>query len=183
MVLLIFFKFLSADHLNDFYRLLESSSVIKLKIIYTQNQFEKVFESVGECYLINDEEYYYESNDISFYAKKNQLITKNYITNQILYSDIDRNQLNILDIISGSKNQIEFLKKDFQSKKHHFAIPYLGFNGYFKFQENTGVLQRIHLIMGSNQTIDINVVSLKVLKGNFTPKIDLENFEIIDLRD
>ena len=80
---MIFFKFLSADHLNNFYRLLESPSVVKLKIRYTQNQFEKVFESLGECYLINNEEYYYESNDIRFYAKKNQLITKNYITNQV----------------------------------------------------------------------------------------------------
>tara|TARA_B100001142_G_scaffold271532_1_gene278100 strand:- start:4 stop:219 length:216 start_codon:yes stop_codon:yes gene_type:complete len=70
-----------------------------------------------------------------------------------------------------------------QSNKYHFAIPSLGFKGYFKFQENTGVLQSIHLIMDSNQTIDINVVLLEVLKGNFTPKIDLENFEIIDLRD
>jgi len=180
---MIFFKFLSADHLNNFYRLLESPSVVKLKIRYTQNQFEKVFESLGECYLINNEEYYYESNDIRFYAKKNQLITKNYITNQILYSEIDRNQLNILDILSGSKDQIEFLDKDLQSNKYHFAIPSLGFKGYFKFQENTGVLQSIHLIMDSNQTIDINVVLLEVLKGNFTPKIDLENFEIIDLRD
>ena len=180
---MIFFKYLSADHLSDFYRLLESPSVIKLKIRYTQNQFEEVFESFGVCYLINNEEYYYESNDIRLHAKENQLITKNYMTNQILYSEIDRNQLNILDILSGSKDQIEFLNKDLQSNKHHFAVPYLGFNGYFKFQENTGVLQRIHLIMGSNQTIDINVVSLKVLKGNFTPKIDLENFEIIDLRD
>ncbi len=67
---MIFFKFLSADHLNNFYRLLESPSVVKLKIRYTQNQFEKVFESLGECYLINNEEYYYESNDIRFYAKK-----------------------------------------------------------------------------------------------------------------
>ena len=180
---MIFFKFLSADHLNDFYRLLESPSVIKLKIRYTQNQFEKVFESLGECYLINNEEYYYESNDIRFYAKKNQLITKNYITNQVLYTEIDRNQLNILDILSGSKDQIEFSDKDSQSNKYYFAIPSMGFKGYFKFQENTGVLQSIHLIMDSNQTIVINVVLLEILKGNFTPKIDLENFEIIDLRD
>ena len=183
LVLMIFFKFLSADHLSDFYRLLESPSVIKLKIRYTQNQFDEVFESFGVCYLINNEEYYYESDDIRFYAKENQLITKNYITNQILYSEIDRNQLNILDILSGSKDQIEFLNKDFQFNKYHFAIPSLGFKGYFKFQENTGVLQRIHLIMGLSQTIDINVVLLEILKEKFTPKIDLENFEMIDLRE
>jgi len=59
----------------------------------------------------------------------------------------------------------------------------MGFKGYFKFQENTGVLQSIHLLMDLNQTLVINVVSLEILKGNFTPKIDLENFEIIDLRD
>ena len=183
LVLMIFFKFLSADHLNDFYRLLESPSVVKLKIRYTQNQFEKVFESLGECYLINNEEYYYESNDIKFYAKEDQLITKNYITNQILYSDIDMNQLNILGILSGSKDQIEFLDKDLQFNKYHFAIQSLGFKVYFKFHENTGVLQRIQLITGPNQTVVINVVSLEILKGNFIPKIDLENFEIIDLRD
>tara|TARA_A100001011_G_scaffold87989_1_gene92399 strand:- start:1248 stop:1790 length:543 start_codon:yes stop_codon:yes gene_type:complete len=180
---MIFFKFLSAEYLNDFYRLLESSSVVKLKIRYTQNQFDKVFESLGDCYLINDEEYYYESNDIRFYAKKNQLITKNYITNQVVYSEVDRNQLNILDILSGSKDQMEFLDNASQSNKYHFAIPGMGFKGYFKFQENTGVLQSIHLLMDLNQTLVINVVSLEILKGNFTPKIDLENFEIIDLRD
>ena len=183
MVLVVFFKFLSADHLNDFYSLLESSSVVKMKIKYTQNQFENIFESVGEFYLIDNEEYYYESNDIRVYAKENQLITKNYKTNQILYSEIDRAQLNILDILSGSRDQIEFLDKDLKYNKYHFVIPSLGFKGYFKFQENTGMLQSIHLIMGSNQTIFINVVLIEVLKGNFIPKMDLENFEIIDLRD
>ena len=102
---MVFLKFLSADHLNDFYSLLESSSIVKLKIKYTQNQFENVFESLGECYLINNKEYYYESNDIKVYVKENQLITKNYTTNQILYSEIDRNQLNILDILSGNRDQ------------------------------------------------------------------------------
>ena len=180
---MVFFKFLSANHLNDFYGLLESSSVVKMKIKYTQNQFENIFESVGEFYLIDNEEYYYESNDIRVYAKENQLITKNYKTNQILYSEIDRAQLNILDILSGSRDQIEFLDKDLQYNKYHFTIPSLGFKGSFKFQENTGMLQSIHLIMGSNQTIFINVVLIEVLKGNFIPKMDLENFEIIDLRD
>jgi len=163
--------------------LLESPSVVKLKIRYTQNQFEKVFESLGLCYLINDEEYYYESNDIKFYAKQNQLITKNYITRQILYSEIDRNQLNVLDILSGSKDQIKFLDKDLQSNKYHFVIPSLGFKGYFEFQKNTGTLQSIHLIIDSSQTIVINVVLLEILNGDFAPKIDLENFEIIDLRE
>ena len=183
LVLVVFFKFLSADHLNDFYSLLESSSVVKMKIKYTQNQFENIFESVGEFYLIDNEEYYYESNDIRVYAKENQLITKNYKTNQILYSEIDRAQLNILDILSGSRDQIEFLDKDLKYNKYHFVIPALGFKGYFKFQENTGMLQGIHLIIDSNQTIYINVILMEVFEGNFTPKMDLENFEIIDLRD
>tara|TARA_Y100000768_G_scaffold325457_1_gene262439 strand:+ start:86 stop:628 length:543 start_codon:yes stop_codon:yes gene_type:complete len=180
---MLFFEFLLANHLNDFYSLLESSSLVKMKIKYTQNQFESIFESVGEFYLIDNEEYYYDSNDISVYAKGSQLITKNYKTNQILYSEVDRAQLNILDILSGSRDQIEFLDKDLHYNKYHFAIPSLGFKGYFKFQENTGVLQGIHLTMGSNKTIFINVVLMEVLKGSFTPKIDLENFEIIDLRD
>ena len=183
MVLIVFFKFLSANHLNDFYGLLGNSSVVKMKIKYTQNQFENIFESVGEFYLIDNEEYYYESNTIRVYAKGSQLITKNYKTNQILFSEIDREQLNILDILSGSRDQIEFLDKDLHYNKYHFVIPSLGFKGYFKFQENTGVLQSIHLIMDSNQIIFINVILMEVLKGSFIPKIDLENFEIIDLRD
>ena len=180
---MVFFNFLSANHLNDFYRLIESSSVVKVKIKYTQNQFENVFESLGDCYLLDNEEYYYESSYIRVYAKENQLITKNYKTNQILYSDIDRSQLNILDILSGSRDQIEFLDKDLNSNKYHFVIPVLGFKGYFKFQENTGALQSIQLIMDSNQKIFIDVVLMEILKGSFTPKMDLENFEIIDLRD
>ena len=183
MVLMMFFEFLSANHLNDFYSLLESSSVVKMKIKYTQNQFENIFESVGEFYLIDNEEYYYDSSTIRVYAKGSQLITKNYKTNQILFSEIDREQLNILDILSGSRDQIEFLDKDLLYNKYQFVIPSLGFKGYFKFQENTGVLQSIHLIMDSNQIIFINVILMEVLKGSFIPKIDLENFEIIDLRD
>ena len=183
MVLIVFFKFLSADHLNDFYRLLESPSVVKVKIKYTQTQFESAFESLGACYLINNEEYYYESNDIKVYAKGNQLTTKNYKTNQIVYSDIDRTQLNILDILSGSRDQIEFLDNNLHSNKYHFVIPSLEFKGYFKFQVGTGILQSIQLIINSNQTIVINVLSMEILKGSFSPKMDTENFEIIDFRD
>ena len=180
---MVFFEFLSANHLNDFYSLLESSSVVKMKIKYTQNQFENIFESVGEFYLIDNEEYYYESNNIKVYAKENQLITKNYKTNQILYSEIDRTQLNILDILSGSRDQIEFLDKDSHSNKYDFVIPSLGFKGYFKFQIDKSSLQSIQLIIDSDQTIFINVVLMEILKGSFTPKMDLENFEIINLRD
>ena len=45
------------------------------------------------------------------------------------------------------------------------------------------MLQSIHLIIDSNQIIFINVVLMEILKGSITPKMDLENFEIIDLRD
>ena len=183
MVLIVLFKFLSANHLNDFYGLLESSSLIKLKIKYTQNQFENIFESLGECYLIDKGEYYYESNDIKVYAKDSQLITKNYKTNQILFSEIDKTQLNILDILSGSRDQIEFLNEGINSNMYDFFIPALGFKGYFKFQENTGELQSIQLILDTNQTISINIILIEILKSRFAPKMDLENFEIIDLRD
>ena len=183
IVLVTFSIFLSANHLTDFYKLLDSSPIIKLRVDYKQSQFDNIFESSGNCYLIDYEEYYYESIEIKLYSRGNQLVTKNYKTNQILYNDIDRTQFNILDLLSGRRDQIEFLDKDSDSHKYHFVIPLLGFKGFFDFRRDNGHLENVTLIIGPNQLITIKVISMEILKNKFIPNLEVENFEIIDLRE
>ena len=71
-----------ANHVDDFYKMLENPGVAVFKIKYSQNQFDSAFESIGICYFIGSGEYFYQSN-MKKHKKYNQL-TKPYIYSTLL---------------------------------------------------------------------------------------------------
>ena len=108
--------------------------------------------------------------------KINQQVQVNQIEKSLEFG-----QINLMDILSGSREHIKFLKQNDDSNIFNFSIPSLGYEGYFLFENNSSNLKKIFLNAGLEQTITIEILEIEVL-DNYSPKIDLENFEIIDLR-
>ena len=171
-----------ANHVNDFYKMLENYGAASFKIKYSQSQFGSVFESVGVCYFIGSDEYFYQSEDIEIYAQVDQIVTKNFKTKQVLFNSINKDHFTLMTLLSGNRNKIKFIDKYGHNFNYHFTVPQLEFDGFFSFNNETGLLQGLNLEIGQNQSMYIEVISIEFIDSFSMPKVNVENFDIIDLR-
>jgi len=182
ILILILFNFAVANHIDEFYEMLENPGTVAFNIKYTQTQFGSAFESVGVCYFIGSGEYFYQSEDIEVYAQVDQIATKNFRTKQVLLNSINNNNISLMTILSGNKKQIEFIDKSNRDFNYYFVVTQLGFDGFFSFNNKTGLMQSLNLNIGQNQLISIEVISIDLIDDFSMPSLNVENFDIIDLR-
>ena len=170
-----------SNNLENFYKLLEKPSVLKLSISITQNQFEKKYKSFGDFFIIGSNKYFYDSSELEISVNHNDIVTKNYLNRQIIYNDLDKGQLNLFDILSGNKNHIEFMDYKGGENRYDFHIPSIGYKGYFLFEPTSGDLRLISFDNDFKHSISININEIELLDV-YNPKIEKEDFEVIDLR-
>ena len=65
---------------------------------------------------------------------------------------------------------------------YYFVVAQLGFDGFFSFNNKTGLMQSLNLNIGQNQLISIEVISIDLIDDFSMPSLNVENFDIIDLR-
>ena len=170
-----------SNNLEKFYKLLEQHSVLKLSISIIQKQFEKKYKSFGDFFILGSNKYFYDSSELKLSVNHNDIVTKNYINRQIIYNDLGKGQLNLFDILSGNKNLIEFMDYKGGGDKYNFRIPSIGYKGYFLFEPTSGDLKLISLDNNLKHIISININEIELLDV-YNPKIEKEDFEVIDLR-
>ena len=155
--------------------------MLKLNISITQNQFEKKYKSIGDFFIIGLNKYFYDSSELKISVNNNDIVTKNYLNRQIVYSELDSEELNLFDILSGNKNYIEFMDYKGRENRYDFHIPSIGYQGYFLFEPTSGDLKLISLDNDLKHSISININEIELLDV-YNPKIEKEDFEVIDLR-
>ena len=170
-----------SNNLKNFYKLLEQPSVVKLNISITQNQFEKKYKSIGDFFILGLNKYFYDSSELKISVNDKYIVTKNYLNRQVVYNELNRGELNLFDILSGNKNYIEFIDYKFDRSRYDFHIPSIGFKGYFLFEPTSGNLKLISFDNDLKHSILININKIELLDA-YDPKIEIEDFEVIDLR-
>jgi len=170
-----------SNNLESFYKLLEQPSVLRLSISIKQEQFEKKYKSFGDFFILGSNKYFYDSSELKIIVNHNYIVTKNYLNRQIIYNDLDKGQLNLFDILSGNKNHIEFMDYKGGENRYDFHIPSIGYQGYFLFEPTSGDLKLISLNNDLKHSISININEIELLDV-YNPKIEKEDFEVIDLR-
>jgi hypothetical protein len=160
---------------------LEQPSVVKLNISITQYQFEKKYKSIGDFFILGLNKYFYDSSELKISVNNNDIVTKNYLNRQIVYNELDREELNLFDILSGNKNHIEFMDYKGGENRYDFHIPSIGYKGYFLFEPTSGDLKLISLDNDFKHSISININEIELLDV-YNSKIEKEDFEVIDLR-
>ena len=170
------------NRLNDFYKLLNQDSIVKIDINFFQKQFGNSFNSSGSFYLLNKNNYCYDSPLFKIIAQDSIVMTINYETNQVIYNSVDSRQVGILDILSGKNNFIDFKDDEKNNYIYNFNINDLGYTGFFEFDRDTGMLKMIKLEIGDNQIIVIEIMAINIIKDFSIPTFDKNIFEIIDLR-
>ena len=76
--------------MENFYKLLEQHSVLRLGISIIQEQFEKKYKSFGDFFILGSNEYFYDSSELKISVNHNDIVTKNYLNRQIIYNDLDK---------------------------------------------------------------------------------------------
>ena len=180
-LLIILISNSSSNDLENFYKLLEQHSVLKLNISITQDQFEKKYKSIGDFFVLGSNEYFFDSSELKISVNHKDIVTKNYLNRQIVYNELDRDELNLFDVLSGNKNYIQFTDYASDKNRYDFNIPSIGFKGYFLFEPKSGNLKLISFSNDSKHSILININKIELLDA-YNPKIENEDFEVIDLR-
>ena len=170
-----------SNNLENFYKLLDQPSIVKLNISIIQDQFEKKYKSTGEFFIIGSNKYFYDSSELKISVNDNEIVTKNYLNRQVVYNDLVKSELNLFDILSGNKNNIEFVDYKGDENRYDFHIPSIGFKGYFLFEPTSGNLKSISFDNDFKHSISININKIELLDA-YNPKIEKEDFEVIDLR-
>ena len=170
-----------SNKLENFYKLLEQPSVIRLSISIVQKQFEKKYKSLGDFFILGSNKYFYDSSELKISVDHNDIVTKNYLNRQIIYNDLGKGQLNLFDILSGNKNYIEFIDYNGDGNRYNFHIPSIGYKGYFLFEPASGDLSLISFDNDHEHSVFININEIELL-DIYNPKIEEEDFEVIDLR-
>ena len=170
-----------SNNLENFYKLLEQNSVLRLSISIIQEQFEKKDKSFGDFFILGSNKYFYDSSELKISVNHNDIVTKNYINRQIIYNDLDNGQLNLFDILSGNKNHIKLIDNKGDGNRYNFHIPSIGYKGYFLFEPISGDLRLIFFDNDHKQSVSININEIELLDV-YNPKIKKEDFEVIDLR-
>ena len=167
--------------MEKFYKLLETPSVLRLSISINQDQFEKKYQSFGDFFILGSNEYFYNSSELKISVNNKNIVTKNYLNRQIIYNELDKGQLNLFDILSGNKNHIEFMDHKGGGDRYNFHIPSIGYKGYFLFDPTSGDLRLISFDNDLKHSVSININEIELLDV-YNPKIEKEDFEVIDLR-
>ena len=83
--------------------------------------------------------------------------------------------------MSGNKNYVEFTDYVSDKNRYNFNIPSIGFKGFFLFEPKSGNLKLISLSNDFKHSMLININKIELL-NTYDPKIEDEDFEVIDLR-
>ena len=150
-----------SNNLEKFYKLLEQKSVLRLNISITQDQFEKKYKSIGDFFILGSNKYFYDSSELKISVNQKDIVTKNYLNRQIVYNELDKEEINLFDVISGNKNYIEFTGYKGDKNRYDFNIPSIGFKGYFLFE--SGNLKLISLDNDFKHSILININKIEPL--------------------
>ena len=130
---------------------------------------------------MSSNKYFYDSSELKISVNDKYIVTKNYLNKQVVYNELNRGELNLFDILSGNKNYIEFIDYKDDRNRYDFHIPSIGFKGYFLFEPTSGNLKLISFDNDLKHTILININKIELLDV-YNPDIQIEDFEVIDLR-
>ncbi len=156
-----------------------------LNIKISQSQINQHFNSAGTLYYFQNKEYVFDSIEERITYKNGTIKTVNKVEKQIIYDSDIENNLNIFDLFSFKENRIE-IKDSFienRSQITTFLLDDWDINGTMWTEPITGKPKRILINISVNETISLDIISSKIISKIEVPIIDVNDYEIIDLRE
>ena len=156
-----------------------------LNIKISQSQINQHFNSAGTLYYFQNKEYVFDSIKERITYKNGTIRTVNKVEKQIIYDSDIENNLNIFDLFSLKENRIE-IKDSFIENEMQIIIFFLddwGINAKMWTNPITGKPKRILINLSVDESISLDIISSKIASKMEVPIIDVNDYEIIDLRE
>ena len=156
-----------------------------LNIKIFQSQINQHFYSAGTLYYFQNKEYVFDSIEERITYKNGTIKTVNKVEKQIIYDSDIENNLNIFDLFSFKENRIE-IKDSFienESQITTFLLYDWDINGTMWTDSITGKPKRIFINISADESISLDIISSKITSKVEVPIIDVNDYEIIDLRE
>ena len=147
--------------------------------------FGKNFIRSGDLWYFNSKDYVFDSHSERVSNKNNMIVTINKLAKQVIYDQNFNNNLDIFDILSNADSEVKVLNSFVEKEliRTSFLLVQWDINGSVWTIQDTGEPKKISIIISSNEIVDLEINSSKIISTSSLPYIDISEYEIIDLRD
>ena len=147
--------------------------------------FGKNFTMSGNLWYFNSKDYVFDSQSERISNKSNTITTINKLAKQVIYDQNFNNNFDIFDFLgnadSGIKVLSSFIEKELIRTKI-FLVQW-DIEGSIWTIQDTGEPKKISINFSSNESVELEINSSKIISTSSLPYIDISEYEIIDLRD
>jgi hypothetical protein len=187
LLLYIFNGFLLSDQkpfeIFHIYMSQEQGRLFSINLDY-QN-FGENFTTFGNLWYFNPKDYVFDTQSERISNKNNEITTINKLTKQVIYDKNFKNNFDIFDFLGNTGGGIKVLSSLIEEEliKINFFLIEWDAEGTIWIMQNTGEPKRISINISNNETVDLEIISSKVISTSSLSYIDISEYEIIDLRD
>ena len=187
LLLYIFNGFLFSDQkpfeIFHMYMSQEQGRLFSMNLDY-QN-FGENFTTSGNLWYFNPKDYVFDTQSERISNKNNKITTINKLTKQVIYDKNFKNNFDIFDFLGNTGGGIKVLSSLTEEEliKINFFLIEWDAEGTIWIMKNTGEPKRISINISNNETVDLEIITSKVISTSSLSHIDLSEYEIIDLRD
>ena len=147
--------------------------------------FRKNFTKSGSLWYFNSKDYVFDSQSERISKKSNTITTINKLTKQVIYDQNFNNNFDIFDVLGKADGGIKVLSSSIEKEliRTNFFLVQWDIEGSIWTVQDTGEPKKISINISSNESVELEINSSKIISTSSLPYIDISEYEIIDLRD
>ena len=147
--------------------------------------FGKSFNTSGSLWYFNSKDYVFDSQSERITNKNNTIVTINKLAKQVIYDKNFKNNFDIFDVLGNADSGLKVLSSFIEKEliRINFFLVEWDVEGSIWTIQDTGEPKKISINISSNEIVDLEINSSKIISTFSLPYIDISKYEIIDLRD
>ena len=147
--------------------------------------FGKNFTKSGNLWYFNSKDYVFDSQSERISKKSNTITTINKLAKQVIYDHNFNNNFDIFDVFRNADSRIKVLSSFIEKEliRTNFLLVQSDIEGSIWTIQDTGEPKKISINISSNESVELEINSSKIISTSSLPYIDISEYEIIDLRD
>ena len=179
------FIFSKENPYRKFQEFINSKENHIFNIEINQKQLDKIYISTGLLQFISKDYYIFDDQNQRITNKGGTIKTINKKTRQIIYDSIIKNDINIIDILTGKDRGIVInnSRLDDENSRISFTIKNFDISGVLWTITETGEPKKIKLMTNQDMEIEINILSSSFNFNKSLSVIDTSGYEIVNLRE
>ena len=179
------FSFSDQNSFESFQKYMSQEKGRLFSIDLEHQNFGENFTMSGSLWYFNSKDYVFDSQSERISNKNNTIVTINKLAKQVIYDKNFKNNFDIFDVLGNADSGIKILSSFIEKEliRINFVLVEWDVEGSIWTIQNTGEPKKISINISSNEIVDLEINSSKIISTFSLPYIDISEYEIIDLRD